>query len=279
MADATAAVVAKEVGADALTCDDFLGGRLKLWQPRAGYRAGLDAVLLAASVPSDESPNETPCRAETAGLQALDLGAGVGTVGLSLATRCPGVSVTAIERDDATAELASRNVRQNGLASRVFVRQADLTVPVTQLRAETGLQPDSFDIVLMNPPYHVAGAARVSPVDSKSTAHIMPSGALDVWVRRAATFARPGGRLHIVHRADALAETLAALAPRFGAIRVLALHPRTGSAANRILVVATKSSRAPLQILPPLVLHEATGHGFTPRVAACLDARAAALKL
>ena len=49
-----------------LTCDDFLGGRLSIWQPRDGYRAGVDPVLLAASVPA------------RAGQSVLELGCGTG---------------------------------------------------------------------------------------------------------------------------------------------------------------------------------------------------------
>ena len=53
-----------------LTRDAFLGGRLYLWQPRTGYRAGVDPVLLAASVPARR------------GESVLDLGCGVGTAAL-----------------------------------------------------------------------------------------------------------------------------------------------------------------------------------------------------
>ena len=65
-------------------CDGFLGGRVQAWQPAAGYRAGVDAVLLAAAVPA--RPGDT----------ALELGAGAGVASLCLATRVPGLSVTAV---------------------------------------------------------------------------------------------------------------------------------------------------------------------------------------
>ena len=35
-----------------LTDDGFLGGRLRILQPRVGYRAATDPVLLAAAVPA-----------------------------------------------------------------------------------------------------------------------------------------------------------------------------------------------------------------------------------
>ncbi|MCO4829001.1 MAG: methyltransferase, partial [Lentibacter algarum] len=58
-----------------LTHDAFLGGRLKLWQPKQGYRAGVDPVLLAASI------------AAKAGESVLDLGCGAGAAALCLGRR------------------------------------------------------------------------------------------------------------------------------------------------------------------------------------------------
>ena len=77
------------------------------------------------------------------------------------------------------------------------------------------------------------------------------------------------GRLVMIHRADALAEVLAAIGGRFGALRVLPMHPRAGDPAHRIIVTGRKGSRAPLHLLPGLVLHGA-GNAFLPAVGAVL---------
>src|SRR5690606_12537368 len=90
-----------ETGHDAAgdTSEDlFLGGALTIVQPRIGYRAGMDAVLLAALLDS-----------EPAG-PVLDAGAGVGVVGLSIAARFPKAEVVLVERQPHLAALARRNV-------------------------------------------------------------------------------------------------------------------------------------------------------------------------
>ncbi|MFO7806744.1 MAG: methyltransferase, partial [Paracoccaceae bacterium] len=70
----------------ALTQDAFLGGQLYLWQPRrGGYRAGVDPVLLAASVPAQ------------AGETVLELGCGVGAAMLCLHARVKGLQLTGVE--------------------------------------------------------------------------------------------------------------------------------------------------------------------------------------
>jgi tRNA1(Val) A37 N6-methylase TrmN6 len=97
----------------------------------------------------------------------------------------------------------------------------------------------------------------------------MQEGGLDRWVRFLAAMARPGGRVGLIHRAEALAEVLDALTGRFGGAVVLPLHPRTGEPASRVLVEAVKGSRAPLQLRPGLVLH-GPGNTFRPEIAAVL---------
>ena len=80
--------------------------------------------------------------------------------------------------------------------------------------------------------------------------------------------------LGLIHRAQSLSEILAALSGRFGDIRVLPVHPSADAAATRILVRATSGSRAGLQLLPGLVLHEPDG-AWTSRANAVLRGEAA----
>ena len=245
---------APETGApdDLATTDDaFLGGALRLVQPKHGYRAGLDAVLLAAACPA-----MTGQRAH-----CLDGGAGVGVAGLALARRVGDAHVTLIERDPVLASLASNNAAANDLAPRARVVTADLTRPLAQI-ADLAALAATFDHILMNPPYHAHGTGTRAPDQLKDSSHAMASGGLDAWVRFAADMAREGGSLTLIHRADALPEMLAALARRFGRVRILPLHPRVGEPASRLLVQAIKGSRAPLEVLAGRVLHAEGAHGF-----------------
>jgi tRNA1(Val) A37 N6-methylase TrmN6 len=236
--------------------DAFLGGRLQILQPATGYRAGIDGVLLAATVEGE------------AGLQVLDLGSGVGVVGLCVAHRLPDARVTMVERDGQLAVLARRNVERNGLAARVRVVEADILRPLGQV-PELAAAVESFDQVLANPPFHIEGRSTAAGDHVKAGANAMPAGALDRWVRFMAATARPGGRITLIHRAEALAEVLSALAGRFGGTVAVPLHPREGEPALRVLVRAVKGSRAPLELRPGLILHNADG-GFRPRIAAAL---------
>jgi tRNA1(Val) A37 N6-methylase TrmN6 len=240
------------------TSDDaFLGGSLHILQPQEGYRAGLDAVLLAAAAPVQEG------RA-----RVLDVGAGAGVVGLAVAHRMADASVTLVERDPELADLARANAARNALEQRVHVIEADVMRPLRESEALAALA-ESFHHVLANPPFHREGRGTASGDARKAAAHAMPDGSLDRWVRFMAAMARPGGTATLIHRAEALGDIQAALVGRFGGVLVLPIHPREGEPASRVLVQGTKGSRTPLRLLPGLVLHNAT-QGFRPEVEAIL---------
>ena len=229
-----------------VTEDAALGGRLRLKQPRRGHRVGHDAVLLAAACPA------------RAGERVVDLGAGVGAAGLALALRVAGIEVALVEVDAGLARLAAQNAQINGLATRVTSAVLDVGAP-TRAFAAAGLGPESVARVLMNPPFNDPARLRASPDRRRRLAHVGPVGALAVWIKTAARLLRRRGTLTMIWRADGLAEVLQALAPAFGAATVLPVHPGEEQVAVRILVRVTKASRAPLVLLPGLVLSDRSG--------------------
>ena len=245
--------------AHARTTDDaFLGGSLHILQPDDGYRAGIDAVLLAAAAPVRTGRKE----------RVLDVGSGVGVVGLAVARRAPRADVTLVEREELLADLARNNIERNGLQARARVIQADVSRRLEELPQ---LRPDaeSFDHVLANPPYNAQGTGTISAEALKATANVMPGGNLARWARFMAAMARQGGSATIIHRADAIGEVLSAFAGRFGGLLVFPLYPREGKSAIRVLVQGIKGSNAPMELRPGLVLH-GPGNRFRPEAEAVL---------
>lgn len=233
-------------GDTAITDDAVLDGRLRLRQPANGHRVGHDAILLAAAT------------AARKGEHAVDLGAGVGSAGLALASRVQGLQVTLVEIDAALCKLAAENAVRNGLSSRVSTVTLDVSAPARSFAA-VGLKPASADRVLMNPPFHDTGRQRSSPQAGRRLAHAASSDVLPVWIGAASRLLSARGVLTLIWRADGLPDVLAALQRGFGGMAVLPVHPKPGAPAIRILVRAAKQSRAPLTIFPGLILSEADG--------------------
>lgn len=240
-----------------VTQDEFLGGKLAILQPAKGYRAGVDAVLLAASIPDINQA-----------VRILDAGSGVGTVGLCIAARIASAYVTLVERDANLAGLARRNLEQNNLRVRVSVIETDVTAAGTQL-IKAGIATESFDQVVFNPPFHNAADSTPSPEALKVDAHAMESGSLERWFRFAARALMPNGSVTAIHKADALDEIIAACSNRFGALIIKPVHAFATKPAIRVLVRGIKGSRKPLSIAPPLILHSAPGQ-FTSDLNAIL---------
>ncbi len=229
-----------------LTDDAVLGGQLHLKQQKRGHRVGHDAILLAAA---------TPARA---GEQAVDLGAGIGAAGLALARRVENLSVTLVEIDPALAALAAENAQRNELAARVRAVALDVAAPARAFAA-AGLMPQSVARVMMNPPFNDPARQRTSPDPQRRLAHVAPTDVLVRWIRTSARLLRDGGTLTLIWRADGLADVVGALASAFGAAKVLPVHGKIGEPAIRVLVRATRASRAPLTLLPGLVLNDGEG--------------------
>lgn len=232
------------------SADTLLGGRVRLYQPRRGYRVAIDPVLLAASVAAE--PGE----------RVLDAGAGSGAASLCLAARVPGCTLVGLERDLELLELAAANVRANGLATRVALIAGDLGAPPPELREL------AFDRVMTNPPYYPAGSAS-PPGSSTGRAASLATVTVGEWLTACLARLRPRGRLTLIHRADRLDAILAALHGRAGAVAVLPLWPQVGMPARRVIVEARHGARGPLQLLPGLVLHEPDGR-YTAAAAAIL---------
>jgi tRNA1(Val) A37 N6-methylase TrmN6 len=249
---------------EAETPDGFLAGRVHLYQPRGGHKAGLDAAFLQAAIPGEASGH------------LIDFGAGCGAVALAAAARAPALTVTGIEGEAAMVALADRALadpHNAEFAGRVQFVEGDVTAGQAAHEA-LGLAGQSADWLAMNPPFATAGHVRAAPDRLKAAAHVMDAGGLDAWIRSAAGLLKAKGRLAAIHRADALAELVTALAGRFGAVQLLPLHPRSGEAASRLVVTAIRDSKAPLCLLPGMVLHEKDG-SWTPAAADILHGRKA----
>ena len=230
------------------THDAFLGGKLHLLQPKRGYRAGVDPVLLAAAVPA------------RSGQSVLDLGCGVGAAALCLGARVAGLDLTGVERNPIYAELAHRN----GLP----VVEADLAALPPELRNR------SFDHVIANPPYFDRGRSTASEEQSREDALGIDTP-LDVWVDVAARRLKPKGYFHMIHRAEALPDLLRLTSARLGSVEVLPLVPRAERDAELIILRARKEGRAKFRLVSPVVLHSGMHHfrdadDYTPLISMVL---------
>ena len=237
----------------ATTCDRFLDGRVIVNQPADGFRAGIDAVLLAASIRTKQGDN------------LLELGCGAGTAMLCAAHRLTECTFTGIDIDPEMIDLADQNIMANAMETRVQARPGDVATP-----DDLGV----YDNVFFNPPFFDDAKALRKPKAGKQQAYLSGDAPLKAWVKLAQETLRPKGRVFMIHRADALPDILIALSKGFGDIAIKPVLPRSDTPAKRVLVSARKGAKAPLTLLSPLVLHDDAGGKYSAEADAILRGRA-----
>lgn len=242
-----------------LSRDAFLGGRLRIAQPRAGYRAGIDPVILAASIPA------------RAGQSVLDLGCGSGIAALCLGVRVPGLRLAGLEIQAGYADLARRNAVANHLDLEVF------TGDLTDLPA--ALRQRQYDHVIANPPYFDRAAS--TPAHDTGREHGMgETRPLTDWVAAASRRVAPKCEVTVIQRADRLPDLIHAMGAHLGSLQVLPLIPRQGRAARLVLIRGRKGGRAAFRLHEGCRLHVGTEHArdtedYTPAISAVLRDMAA----
>ena len=239
-----------------LTRDAFLGGRITVSQPRHGFRAGLDSVLLGAAV----APGS---------IALLDLGCGVGTAGLVALAHNPARTAALVDQNVEMLALAKLNASENGFADRITLIEADVTAKGS-VRGAAGLLENAYTSVIANPPFFDSAGGTLARDGARADARHMGAEELDLWVKAAAGAAAANAEVIFIYPAESVAPLLASFTARFGAVTMLPLSPRDGERVTRVLVRGLKGSRAPLTMLASRALHEPEGRAFTPQFDAIL---------
>jgi len=230
-----------------MTHDTLFAGELLCSQPAQGYRFSLDAVLAAQFVRPRPSQ------------QVLDLGCGCGIIGLILAYRLPELAVHALELQPELADCVRANIRANGFDSRMQLYQASVT------RIQTILRPESYDLVVCNPPYGSPGGGRINKDNQAATARHELSGSLDDFIKGAAYAVKNRGKVVFVYPARRGAGLLQNLMQRrLMPKRMQPIYSYPEAETARLLVVeAVKNGGEQFDLLAPLYIYTQKNGEYT----------------
>ena len=221
-----------------------------LVQPEGGYRFAADSLLLACYPrPRDRD-------------RFLELGAGCGAVslGMFLHARASGLEGLGMDRDPAMVRAARDNAERLGFSQSFGAEEAD----VRSVRGAELIPPESFDLVLFNPPYRRPEQGRQSPVEAENAARVEREAGLEDFVRAAAYALRNKGLVCIVFLAERLSCLLRTLsAARLEPKRIRPVFGRGDRNASQVLVEARKNGGEGLALEPPLVLYQGEKGGLS----------------
>ena len=225
-----------------LTEDTFFNGRIRIKQSRSGYRYSIDAVLLAAF--ARVKPRDS----------VVDLGTGCGIIPIMLAHRHPTLRIHGIEIQQALADLAVRNVKENGMEGRIHIIGDDMK------HLEPGRIPQAVDLVISNPPYRKVGSGRMNPNPQRAAARHEITVTLGEIARATQKMLGKAGRLAMIYPAERTVDLLNSLQRRSIEPKLLrTVHSYADAEAKLILVEGIKGARPGISIMPPLIIYESSG--------------------
>jgi tRNA1Val (adenine37-N6)-methyltransferase len=212
---------------------------LSIRQPERGYRFSIDSVLLAGFA----APY---CRGAV-----LDLGTGCGILLLLLSRLSEGMSAgTGVELQEELLACARENFRGNGPEGLLRAVGGDFRGEIPDI------VPESFDLVVSNPPYGRVGEGRRNPEPGKEAARHEVACSLQDIFAAAGRFLAPQGRFALVLPVERLPEIeKCGRRERLSAKAYRLVHPREGEPPSRVLCCLSREGCGSAEELPPLHMH------------------------
>ncbi|MEN8257352.1 MAG: tRNA1(Val) (adenine(37)-N6)-methyltransferase [Thermodesulfobacteriota bacterium] len=234
-----------------ITDDTLFNGNVRCAQHEDGYRFSVDAVLLGHFV--------APAKAGS----VLDLGSGCGVISLILAHRHPHVTISCLELQAELLTLIQRNIITNNFEDRLHAQQGNVTTIAKVV------EPESFDLVVCNPPYGGLETGRLSKGPEQAIArHEVQAKVVD-FVKAAAFAVKNKGRVAFVFPASRLTYLIRAMKDvRLEPKRLQVVHSYPDGPGKLLLVEAVKNGGEELTVLPPFFVYGSPGGEYTPEMAA-----------
>lgn len=225
-----------------VTEDELLGGRIKILQPKDGFRAAIDPIFLAASIPVEN------------GDSVLDVGAGTGAAALALITRAPWAWASCIDVQPELTALCARSATRSGIAERIGVLAWDI------MKKPTPIDTQTYDHVMSNPPYMKADTGQKPKTRAKLLASVETTATLEQWTAFMLDRLKEGGTFSMVHRADRLDEILSLIDGPLGELKIIDLQTKDdGRPTKRVIVQGTKGGTTTEPARRQIIVHEDDG--------------------
>ncbi len=225
----------------------FLEGRLRIFQPKRGFRFGIDSVLLANFI--SLKPGE----------RIAELCAGTGVISFICLLRFPKVKIYLLEIEPLYLKGLFLGISKNGFEKRAFVLRGNALKPP--------FKPGVFDVIFANPPYFKEECGRKSPYETENIARRETKFELKTFLKAGSSLLKNGGRFYLIFTAFRLTELIYSLKEANLEPKVLRLvHSYPGDEARLVLVKAIKGAKEETRILPPLFIYEGKGKGYSEEV-------------
>jgi len=229
---------------DGETFDDLLQGRLRILQKVGGFRYSIDALLLARFA------GEAIEGRKPGSVRALDLGSGTGVIPLVLSCYPAIASVTGLEIVPPLVEMSRRSVELNGLCDKITIIEGDIRNPPADLK------PDSFDLIVSNPPYRRKGAGKLNPDRHRAMARHEIAVSLKDILKTTSQLIKRRGLACFIYGAFRMTDIVTGLRDSsLEPARLRYIHSRENEPAKMLLIESRESGPPEIIIASPLIVY------------------------
>ena len=225
----------------------FLEGSIIVYQPKRGFRFGIDSILLAHFL--NLKPQDL----------VLEVGAGSGIISLIALKRFPKAKIFALELESIFIECLKRNILENKLQEKLFIIKGDIKTSLFK----SGI----FDVIFSNPPYFKSKSGRKSPYEIENIARRDVKFELDEFLKKVSSLLKNKGKFYLVFTALRLAELIYLLKKNKLEPKLLRLvYSYPGSEAKLVLLLAVKNAKEEIRIFSPLYIYDSPKGNYTEEV-------------
>jgi len=225
----------------------FLEGSIIVYQPKKGFRFGIDSILLAHFL--NLKPQDL----------VLEVGAGSGIISLIALKRFPKAKIFALELESIFIECLKRNILENKLQEKLFIIKGDIKTSLFK----SGI----FDVIFSNPPYFKSRSGRKSPYEIENIARRDIEFELDEFLKKVSSLLKNKGKFYLVFTALRLAELIYLLKKNKLEPKLLRLvYSYPGSEAKLVLLLAVKNAKEEIRIFSPLYIYDSPKGNYTEEV-------------
>jgi len=221
------------------TIDTFFEGRIKIRQREKGYRFSIDPILIAhySKIPKHS--------------KILDIGTGSGIIPIILTYLHEDCRVFGIEIQKNLAEIANKNIEDNGVSEKIKILNMDLSD-----LSQNELQGPA-DIIITNPPYRKVTSGRINPECEKATARHEISLTLEQLLKKSSSLIKTGGLFHIIYPSQRLAELIYEMKTvNIEPKSMRLIHSFIDQPPRLVMVSGRKGAQSGLIVDPPLIIYK-----------------------
>ena len=224
--------------------DDLEFNNLKIIQNKKGFCFGIDSILL-----SDFAKNIKY------GAKVVDLGTGTAILPILLSAKTKASKIIGIEIQQEVAEMAIRSIQMNNLQDKIEIINED----IKYLKEKS--QPNSFDVVITNPPYKKSGTGEKNEAQTKLISRHEITANLENFISISSYLLKDNGSFYMVHRPERIVDISIELRKyHLEPKEIKMVYPYMNKAPNLILIKAVKNAKPFLKLLEPLYIYEDDGN-------------------